>query len=136
MRFVCNMFLLFVPPVIPGHSAEGNQGSETAADDASLWSGETEADEGLDVSQQMMESLLLGAETQLENEEHLMGISSRLQTALEKMLMAITDTSNQVQTWFKFPGTNVAFNVCSYSEHCSTCSLYFLVLLRMALSAR
>ncbi|XP_037649678.1 A-kinase anchor protein 9 isoform X2 [Sebastes umbrosus] len=86
-----------VRPHAAGHSAEGNQGSETAADDASLWSGETEADEGLEVSQQMMESLLLGAETQLENEEHLMGISSRLQTALEKMLMAITDTSNQLE---------------------------------------
>lgn len=46
----------------------------------------------------MMESLLLGAGTQLENEEYLMGISSRLQTALEKMLMAISDTTNQVQT--------------------------------------
>ncbi|XP_041812023.1 A-kinase anchor protein 9 isoform X2 [Chelmon rostratus] len=80
-----------------GHSVESLQGSETGADDVSLWSGETEADEGLEVSQQMMESLLLGAGTQLENEECLMGISSRLQTALEKMLMAITDTTNQLE---------------------------------------
>ncbi|XP_054461660.1 A-kinase anchor protein 9 isoform X3 [Anoplopoma fimbria] len=77
-----------------GHSAESCQGSETAADDVSLWSGETEADDGLE---QMMERLLLGAGTQLENEEYLMGISSRLQTALEKMLMAITDTTNQLE---------------------------------------
>lgn len=98
LRFVGDMFLLSVPLVTPGHSVESLQGSETGADDVSLWSGETEADEGLEVSQQMMESLLLGAGTQLENEECLMGISSRLQTALEKMLMAITDTTNQVQT--------------------------------------
>ncbi|XP_077405564.1 A-kinase anchor protein 9 isoform X4 [Vanacampus margaritifer] len=32
-----------------------------------------------------------------EDEEHLMGISSRLQTALEKMLTVITDTTNQVE---------------------------------------
>ncbi|XP_075961781.1 A-kinase anchor protein 9 isoform X4 [Anarhichas minor] len=84
-------------PRAAGHSAESCQVSETAADDASPWSGEMEADEGLEVSQQMMEKLLLGAGTQLKNEEYLMGISSRLQTALEKMLMAITDTSNQLE---------------------------------------
>ncbi|XP_068567205.1 A-kinase anchor protein 9 isoform X2 [Cebidichthys violaceus] len=84
-------------PYVAGHSAESCQVSKTAADDVSLWSGETEADEGLEVSQQMMEKLLLGAGTQLENEEYLMGISSRLQTALEKMLMAITDTTNQLE---------------------------------------
>lgn len=44
----------------------------------------------------MVESLLLGAETQLENEEFLMGIGGRLQSALERMLMAINDTTNQV----------------------------------------
>lgn len=97
------MSVLSVPLVIPGHSAESCPGSETGTDDLSLWSGATEADEGLEVSQQMMESLLLGAGTQLENEEYLMGISRRLQTALEKMLMAISDTTSQVQT----VGTNV-----------------------------
>uniref|UniRef100_A0AAQ4P127 A-kinase anchoring protein 9 n=1 Tax=Gasterosteus aculeatus aculeatus TaxID=481459 RepID=A0AAQ4P127_GASAC len=51
----------------------------------SLWSGDT------DDGQQMMERLLLC------NEEYLMGISRRLQTALEKMLMAITDTTNQLE---------------------------------------
>lgn len=64
----------------------------------SEWSRETEADEGLDMSQQMMDSLLLGVETQLQNEEYLMGISCRLQAALERMLMAITETNNQVGT--------------------------------------
>ncbi|XP_049891352.1 A-kinase anchor protein 9 isoform X3 [Epinephelus moara] len=80
-----------VRPYAAGHSAQSCQGSETTADDMSQWSGGTEADEGLEVS------LLLGAGTQLENEEYLMSISSRLQTALEKMLMAITDTTNQLE---------------------------------------
>ncbi|XP_045915257.1 A-kinase anchor protein 9 isoform X4 [Micropterus dolomieu] len=86
-----------IRPYAAGHSPESCQGSESGPDDVSLWSGETEADEGLEMSQQMMENLLLGAGTQLENEEYLMGISSRLQTALEKMLMAITDTTNQLE---------------------------------------
>nr|XP_061808451.1 A-kinase anchor protein 9-like [Nerophis lumbriciformis] len=38
------------------------------------------------------DSFLLG-----EDEGHLMGLSSRLQTALEKMLTVITDTTNQVE---------------------------------------
>ncbi|XP_030003529.1 A-kinase anchor protein 9 [Sphaeramia orbicularis] len=80
-----------------GHSAESCPASETGADDLSMWSAETEADEGLEMSQQMMDSLLQGAGTQLENEEYLMGISRRLQTALEKMLMAISDSTNQLE---------------------------------------
>lgn len=95
---MCDMFLLSMFVVTPGHSAESCQGSETGTDNVSVWSGETDADEGLEVSQQLMDSLLRGARTQLENEEYLMGISSRLQTALEKMLMAISDSTNQVQT--------------------------------------
>ncbi|XP_010789773.1 A-kinase anchor protein 9 isoform X3 [Notothenia coriiceps] len=79
------------------YAAEGCQESGTATGDVTVWSGDAEAHEGLEVSQQMMESLLLGAGTQLENEECLMGISSRLQTALEKMLMAITDTTNELE---------------------------------------
>ncbi|KAF1381707.1 hypothetical protein PFLUV_G00156800 [Perca fluviatilis] len=86
-----------VRPYAAGHSAESCHGSETATDNLSLWSRETEADEGLEVSQQMMDNLLHGAGTQLENEELLMGISRRLQTALEKMLMAINDTTNQLE---------------------------------------
>ncbi|XP_060916005.1 A-kinase anchor protein 9 isoform X1 [Labrus mixtus] len=92
------------PPLSPPqramrpHSAGHSPGSSlTGAEDVSLWSGETETDEGLELSQQMIDSLLLGAGTQLENEEYLMGISSRLQTALKKMLIAITDTSNQLE---------------------------------------
>lgn len=73
-----------------------------SADDAGVWSRQTEADEGLEVSQHMMDRLLLGEGSQLENEEYLMSISSRLQTALEKMLMTISDTTNQVQTKHNF----------------------------------
>uniref|UniRef100_UPI0037E8D6CB A-kinase anchor protein 9 isoform X2 n=1 Tax=Semicossyphus pulcher TaxID=241346 RepID=UPI0037E8D6CB len=84
-----------VRPHPAGHPAGSCQSSESGAGDVSLWSGE--ADEGLELSQQMIDSLLLGAGTQLENEEHVMGISRRLQRALEKMLMAITDTTNQLE---------------------------------------
>lgn len=85
---------MFVPLVL----AETCQGSETGVEDASVWPSRSGADEGPEMSQQMMEDLLLGVGARLENEENLMGVSRRLQTALEKMLMAITDTTNQVQT--------------------------------------
>ncbi|CAB1320859.1 unnamed protein product [Coregonus sp. 'balchen'] len=79
-------------------TTESCQGSETGVDDVSVWSGEMETDEGLEMSQQMMtDSLLPGAELQLENEEYLMNISSRLQAAVEKLLVAITETTNQVR---------------------------------------
>ncbi|XP_062414443.1 A-kinase anchor protein 9 isoform X2 [Pungitius pungitius] len=70
-------------PHAAGLPAESCQGSKIPADPVSLWSGGTD--------QQMMEKLLLC------NKEYLMGISSRLQMALEKMLMAITDTTNQLE---------------------------------------
>lgn len=127
IRFVCDIFLLSVLLVIPGHSAESCHGSDTTADNVSLWSGETEADEGLEVSQQMMDNLLHGAGTQLENEELLMGISRRLQTALEKMLMAINDTTNQVQALLvKWPGINVPLDTCLtvYGTFCSLGNSY------------
>ncbi|XP_064839611.1 A-kinase anchor protein 9 isoform X8 [Oncorhynchus masou masou] len=81
-------------------TTETCQGSETGAGDVSVWSGETEMDEDLDLSQQMMTDchvLLPGAELQLENEEYLMNISSRLQAAVEKLLVAITETTNQLE---------------------------------------
>ncbi|XP_031649393.1 A-kinase anchor protein 9 isoform X8 [Oncorhynchus kisutch] len=81
-------------------TTENCQGSETGAGDVSVWSGETEMDEDLELSQQMMTDchiLLPGAELQLENEEYLMNISSRLQAAVEKLLVAITETTNQLE---------------------------------------
>ncbi|XP_021416066.2 A-kinase anchor protein 9 isoform X5 [Oncorhynchus mykiss] len=77
---------------------ESCQGSEPGVDNVSVWSGETETDEGLEMSQQMMtDSHSLLPELQLENEEYLMNISSRLQAAVEKLLVAITETTNQLE---------------------------------------
>uniref|UniRef100_A0A4W5NCG0 Pericentrin/AKAP-450 centrosomal targeting domain-containing protein n=1 Tax=Hucho hucho TaxID=62062 RepID=A0A4W5NCG0_9TELE len=92
-------------PFRPATGAAGESCSiplsgKTGADDVSVWSGETETDEGLELSQQMMtdcRSLLPGAVLQLENEEYLMNISSRLQAAVEKLLVAITETTNQLE---------------------------------------
>uniref|UniRef100_A0A8C7H0C9 Pericentrin/AKAP-450 centrosomal targeting domain-containing protein n=1 Tax=Oncorhynchus kisutch TaxID=8019 RepID=A0A8C7H0C9_ONCKI len=72
--------------------------SHPGVDNVSVWSGETEMDEGLEMSQQMMtDSHSLLPELQLENEEYLMNISSRLQAAVEKLLVAITETTNQLE---------------------------------------
>lgn len=59
-------------------------------DDTNRWSGTT--DEGL-LSQHLAES---GVEIDPENEELVLNISSRLQAAVEKLLEAINETSNQV----------------------------------------
>ncbi|KAG7458289.1 hypothetical protein MATL_G00236630 [Megalops atlanticus] len=77
-------------------SPDSCHGSEAGRDDASVWSGGTVTDEGLEMSQQLMDSLL-GAELRLENEEYLMSVSSRLQAAVEKLLVAITKTTNQLE---------------------------------------
>lgn len=90
--------LCSLPLSVPDHSTECYESSETRTEDADLWSREMKADESLQMSHQTIESLLLGVGSQLENEDYLTGISCRLQTALEKMLMVITDTTNQVQS--------------------------------------
>ncbi|KAM6958852.1 A-kinase anchor protein 9 [Aplochiton taeniatus] len=77
-------------------STESFHGSKRATDSVSVWSGETETDGGLKISQQMTDNLLLGAGLPLENEEYLMNISTRLQVAVEKLLVAITESTNQV----------------------------------------
>lgn len=59
-------------------------------DDINMWSGA--AGEGL-LSQHLAES---GMEIDPENEELILNISSRLQAAVEKLLEAISETSNQV----------------------------------------
>ncbi|MEQ2291637.1 hypothetical protein AMECASPLE_015043, partial [Ameca splendens] len=91
--------------------AETCQSRETGAN-TRLWSGKLEAEEGLEMSQQMMDRLLLGAESQLWNEEYFLGISGRLQIAVEKMLMTITDTTNQA----KLPGKETSRRLISKSE--------------------
>lgn len=90
-----NLALYFGRSCPDASATESCQGSEPGVDDVSVWSGET--DEGLEMSQQMMtDSHSLLPELQLENEEYLMNISSRLQAAVEKLLVAITETTNQV----------------------------------------
>nr|XP_015213349.1 PREDICTED: A-kinase anchor protein 9 isoform X2 [Lepisosteus oculatus] len=76
-------------------SSESCYGSEAGRGDGSVWSGETE--EGLEMSQRLTDGLFQGADLQLENEECLMSISSRLQGAVEKLLEAITETTNQLE---------------------------------------
>ncbi|NXX91785.1 AKAP9 protein, partial [Centropus bengalensis] len=66
-------------------------GSSVGDDDINMWSGAT--DEGL-LSQHLVES---GVEIDPENEELFLNISSRLQAAVEKLLEAINETSNQLE---------------------------------------
>ncbi|NXJ91308.1 AKAP9 protein, partial [Corythaixoides concolor] len=65
--------------------------SSMGDDDSNMWSGAT--DEGL-LSQHLAES---GVEIDPENEELVLNISSRLQAAVEKLLEAISETSNQLE---------------------------------------
>uniref|UniRef100_A0A8C4YA35 A-kinase anchoring protein 9 n=1 Tax=Gopherus evgoodei TaxID=1825980 RepID=A0A8C4YA35_9SAUR len=65
-------------------------------DDATMrWSGIT--DEGLQLTQHLTESGFAGAEIDPDNEELVLNISSRLQAAVEKLLEAINETSNQLE---------------------------------------
>ncbi|XP_056342039.1 A-kinase anchor protein 9 isoform X3 [Oenanthe melanoleuca] len=66
-------------------------GSSMGDDDINMWPGA--AGEGL-LSQHLAES---GMEIDPENEELILNISSRLQAAVEKLLEAINETSNQLE---------------------------------------
>ncbi|KAA0709890.1 A-kinase anchor protein 9 [Triplophysa tibetana] len=68
--------------------------SETAAEDASVFTGELEEEEGLERSLGA-ELQLQEAEFELEREEHLMSISTRLQNAVKKLFITITETSTE-----------------------------------------
>ncbi|NXC50917.1 AKAP9 protein, partial [Penelope pileata] len=72
-------------------SCSSYHGSGMGDDDMSMWSGT--AEEGL-LSQHLAES---GVELDPENEELVLNISSRLQAAVEKLLEAINETSNQLE---------------------------------------
>ncbi|NWV16977.1 AKAP9 protein, partial [Origma solitaria] len=72
-------------------SCSSYHGSSMGDDDINMWSGA--ADEGL-LSQHLAES---GMEIDPENEELILNISSRLQAAVEKLLEAINETSNQLE---------------------------------------
>ncbi|KAM8810860.1 LOW QUALITY PROTEIN: A-kinase anchor protein 9 [Eudromia elegans] len=65
--------------------------SNMGIDDINIWSGAT--DEGL-LAQHLAES---GVEIDPENEELVLNVSSRLQAAVEKLLEAINETSNQLE---------------------------------------
>ncbi|NXP23820.1 AKAP9 protein, partial [Scytalopus superciliaris] len=66
-------------------------GSSMGDDDINMWSGAT--DEGL-LGQHLAES---GMEIDPENEELILNISPRLQAAVEKLLEAISETSDQLE---------------------------------------
>ncbi|NWS53452.1 AKAP9 protein, partial [Chunga burmeisteri] len=72
-------------------SCSSYHGSSMGDDDINMWSGAT--DEVL-LSQHLAES---GVEIDPENEELVLNISSRLQAAVEKLLEAISETSDQLE---------------------------------------
>ncbi|XP_074430753.1 A-kinase anchor protein 9 isoform X6 [Larus michahellis] len=72
-------------------SCSSYHGGSMGGDEMNMWSGAT--DEGL-LSQHLAES---GVEIDPENEELILNISSRLQAAVEKLLEAINETSNQLE---------------------------------------
>ncbi|XP_025921128.1 A-kinase anchor protein 9 isoform X5 [Apteryx rowi] len=72
-------------------SCSSYRGSNMGVDDINVWSGAT--DEGL-LTQHLAES---GVEIDPENEELVLNVSSRLQAAVEKLLEAINETSNQLE---------------------------------------
>ncbi|NWU21146.1 AKAP9 protein, partial [Dyaphorophyia castanea] len=72
-------------------SCSSYHGGSMGDDDINMWSGA--AGEGL-LSQHLAESVM---EIDPENEELVLNISSRLQAAVEKLLEAINETSNQLE---------------------------------------
>ncbi|XP_073787372.1 A-kinase anchor protein 9 isoform X7 [Danio rerio] len=80
-------------------SSEGFLSRDVAADRLRMFSADTEIDEGLETSlkDQGAELQLQEAELQLEREEFQTSISTRLQSAVEKLLIAITETSTQLE---------------------------------------
>ncbi|XP_032731359.1 A-kinase anchor protein 9 isoform X5 [Lontra canadensis] len=75
---------------IPSYS-----GSDMPRNDGSMWTKVTE--EGTDLSERLVRSGFAGTEIDPENEELMLGISSRLQAAVEKLLEAISETSSQLE---------------------------------------
>lgn len=94
---MCDIIHVRHTPSVPHTDASSGSfhGSEAGADDVSA----TETDEGLEMSLKIQGAGLLHpeAELQTEREEHLMSISTRLQSAVEKLLIAITETTSQVR---------------------------------------
>ncbi|KAM9651224.1 A-kinase anchor protein 9 isoform 2-T2 [Trichechus inunguis] len=80
---------------VTDESVPSYSGSDMPRDDSSMWSKVTE--EGTELSQRLVRSGLTGTETDPENEELMLNISSRLQAAVEKLLEAISETSSQLE---------------------------------------
>ncbi|EPY86151.1 A-kinase anchor protein 9 isoform 2-like protein [Camelus ferus] len=76
-------------------SVPSYSGSDIPRSDSSIWSKVTE--EGTELSQRLMRSGFAGTEIDPENEDLMLNISSRLQAAVEKLLEAISETSNQLE---------------------------------------
>uniref|UniRef100_A0A8C8VNJ0 A-kinase anchoring protein 9 n=1 Tax=Pelusios castaneus TaxID=367368 RepID=A0A8C8VNJ0_9SAUR len=70
-------------------------GTDLGDDETSRWSGIT--DEEFQLTHHLTESDFAGAEIDPDNEELVLNISSRLQAAVEKLLEAINETSNQLE---------------------------------------
>ncbi|XP_069067719.1 A-kinase anchor protein 9 isoform X3 [Pleurodeles waltl] len=81
--------------LIAEEPADSCHGSDAGGDDNSIWSGGTE--EGLELSQRLADSGFAGVDLDPENEELVLNISARLQAAVEKLLEAINETSNQLE---------------------------------------
>ncbi|XP_016111576.1 A-kinase anchor protein 9-like [Sinocyclocheilus grahami] len=78
---------------------EAGPAREGFHDDLCMFSAETETGEGLEVLLRIegAELQLQEAELPLEREEFLMSIGTRLQSAVEKLLITITETSTQLE---------------------------------------
>nr|XP_015097536.1 A-kinase anchor protein 9 isoform X3 [Vicugna pacos] len=76
-------------------SVPSYSGSDIPRSDSSMWSKVTE--EGTELLQRLMRSGFAGTEIDPENEDLMLNISSRLQAAVEKLLEAISETSNQLE---------------------------------------
>ncbi|KAI7798415.1 putative A-kinase anchor protein 9 [Triplophysa rosa] len=90
-----------VEGILQGSSKESFKAFSAPAGDASsedvgVFSGELDTEEGLERSQGV-ELQLQEAEFELEREEHLMSISTRLQSAVKKLLITITETSTELE---------------------------------------
>ncbi|XP_074840859.1 A-kinase anchor protein 9 isoform X2 [Carettochelys insculpta] len=70
-------------------------GTDLGSEAINWWPGVTE--EGLQLIQHLTESSFPGAEIDPDKEELVLNISSRLQAAVEKLLEAINETSNQLE---------------------------------------
>ncbi|XP_059252861.1 A-kinase anchor protein 9 isoform X2 [Mustela nigripes] len=80
---------------VTDESISSYSGSDMPRNDSGMWTKVTE--EGTDLSERLVRSGFAGTEIDPENEELMLGISSRLQAAVEKLLEAISETSSQLE---------------------------------------